>query len=70
MVQWLRLIAFDVGDLGSIPGQGTGSQMLQLKEPVCQKARPDKLKITFPGGSDGKESACHARDLGSIPGSG
>ena len=24
----------------------------------------------FPGGSDGKESACNARDLGSIPGSG
>ena len=24
----------------------------------------------FPGGSDGKESACSARDLGSVPGSG
>ena len=24
----------------------------------------------FPDGSDGKESACNARDLGSIPGSG
>ena len=24
----------------------------------------------FPGGSDGKESACNSRDLGSIPGSG
>ena len=24
----------------------------------------------FPGGSDGKESACSARDPGSIPGSG
>ena len=24
----------------------------------------------FPGGSDGKESACNARDLGSIPGLG
>ena len=23
----------------------------------------------FPGGSDGKESTCNARDLGSIPGS-
>ena len=23
----------------------------------------------FPGGSDGKQSACNARDLGSIPGS-
>ena len=26
--------------------------------------------IGFPGGSDGKESACSARDLGLIPGSG
>ena len=25
---------------------------------------------TFPGGSDGKASACNAGDLGSIPGSG
>ena len=24
----------------------------------------------FPGGSDGKETACNARDLGPIPGSG
>ena len=29
-----------------------------------------KDKWGFPGGSDGKESACNARDLGSIPGSG
>ena len=26
--------------------------------------------MAFPGGSDGKESACNAGDLGSIPGSG
>ena len=26
--------------------------------------------LGFPGGSDGKESACNAGDLGSIPGSG
>ena len=26
--------------------------------------------VGFPGGSDGKASACNARDLGSIPGSG
>ena len=25
--------------------------------------------MDFPGGSDGKESACNARDLDSIPGS-
>ena len=27
-------------------------------------------QLGFPGGSDGKESACNARDLGSIPGLG
>ena len=27
-------------------------------------------QLSFPGGSDGKESACSARDLGSIPGLG
>ena len=28
------------------------------------------IHLTFPGGSDGKESACNTGDLGSIPGSG
>ena len=28
------------------------------------------INIGFPGGSDGKESACNAGDLGSIPGLG
>ena len=28
------------------------------------------LTLYFPGSSDGKESACNAGDLGSIPGSG
>ena len=28
------------------------------------------IKWGFPGGSDGKESACNMRDLGSIPGLG
>ena len=28
------------------------------------------MYIVFPGGSDSKESACNAGDLGSIPGSG
>ena len=31
----------------------------------CQSRR-----IGFPGGSDGKESACNAGNLGSVPGSG
>ena len=28
------------------------------------------MMMGFPGGSDSKESACNAEDLGSIPGSG
>ena len=28
------------------------------------------LPMGFPGGSDGKESACNAGDLGSVPGLG
>ena len=31
MVQWLRLCPPNAGGLGSIPGQGTRSQILQLK---------------------------------------
>ena len=30
----------------------------------------ESFKKGFPGGSDGEESACNPRDLGSIPGSG
>ena len=33
-------------------------------------SRFSKVKLGFPGGSDGKESACHGGDLGLIPGSG
>ena len=29
-----------------------------------------RAQVRFPGGSDSKESACNAEDLGSIPGSG
>ena len=38
-----------------------------LKLTVCEVA---KHRLGFPGGSDGKESACNAGYLGSIPGSG
>ena len=31
---------------------------------------PTPVFLAFPGGSDGKESACNAGDLGSIPGLG
>ena len=35
VVQWLRLRAPNAGGLGSIPGQGTRSHMLQLKDSAC-----------------------------------
>ena len=31
---------------------------------------PTPVFLGFPGGSDGKESACHVEDLGSVPGLG
>ena len=31
MVQWIRLHAPNAGDVGSTPGKGTGSRMLQLR---------------------------------------
>ena len=34
VVQWLRICAPNAGDLGSIPGQGTRSHMLPLKDPT------------------------------------
>ena len=35
---------------------------------VCLE--PITFFLGIPGGSDGKESACNVKDLGSIPGSG
>ena len=36
----------------------------------CSTLRAHLTLMGFAGGSDGKESACNVRDLGSIPGSG
>ena len=36
----------------------------------CRRKRQLLCSLGFPGGSAGKESACNAGDLGSIPGSG
>ena len=41
--------------------------MTQENPPICP---PVLCLLGFPGGSDGKESTCNARDLGSIPGFG
>ena len=36
--------------------------------PEGKGVHPSELQLSFPGGSAGKESACNAEDLGSIPG--
>ena len=38
------------------------------KIPWGRNRLPTPVFMGFPGGSDNKESACHAGDLGSIPG--
>ena len=38
MVQWLRLHAPNAGGLGSFPGQGTRSPMLQLQLKITHTA--------------------------------
>ena len=45
------------------------SQLKIKHESLCLLVQVTPHK-GFPGGSDGKESACNAGDLGSIPGSG
>ena len=46
MVQWLRLLAPNAGGLGSIPGQGTRSCMVQLRACMPQlKIRGAATKI-------------------------
>ena len=62
VVQWLRLHAAYTGGLGSIPGQGTRSHMLQLRVSAATVRSQG-----FPGGSDGEESAYNTGDPGSIP---
>ena len=42
VVQWVRLLAPNAGDLGLIPGQETGSHMPQLRVRMIQ------LRSTFP----------------------
>ena len=48
----------------------TWVQFLGLGDPLENDRLPTPVFLGFPSGSDGKESACNAVDLGSIPGSG
>ena len=46
--------------------RGLDLLLLEMQNPTMECSR----RRGFPGGSDGKESACNAGDMGSIPGSG
>ena len=54
---------------GYSPWDHKESDMTEQARTSRLSVRPAKFQI-FPDGSDGKESACNAGDLGSIPGSG
>ena len=50
--------------------QETLVQSLGQEVPWRSDGLPTTVFLGFPGGSDGKESACNEGDLGSIPGLG
>ena len=47
-----------------------GEQFRHHEFALFNTEQPDDTSVGFPSGSDGKESACNAGDLGSIPGLG
>ena len=47
--------------------QETPVQFLDQEDPLRRDRLPTPVFTGFPGGSDGKESACNVGDLGSIP---
>ena len=50
--------------------QKTPVQFLGWEDPLQKYMLPTPVFLAFPGGSAGKESACNAEDLDSIPGLG
>ena len=65
---WTSLVAQIVSNLPAM--QETQSQSLVGKIPWRRDRLSTPVFLHFPDGSDGKESACNMRDLGSIPGLG
>ena len=63
MVCWLRLCASHAGGLGSIPGQGTRSHMLQLRVHMLQ-LKISRLRL------EGKELPRTSGQLGADPAQG
>ena len=65
------LISFRMDWLDLLSVQGTLKSLLQHHSPKASILQPSAFFWSFfPGGSDGKASACNAGDLGLIPGSG
>ena len=68
--------AYNVGDPGSIPGlgrsleKGMATHSSILAPPPKKRGSKKYFSWGFPGGSEGKASACDAEDPSSIPGSG
>ena len=50
--------------------QETLVRFLSREDPLEKGELPTPVFLGFPGGSDGKESACNVGDLGSVPGLG
>ena len=65
---WTSLIAQLVKNLPAV--QETPVQFLGQEDHWRKDRLPTPVFLGFPYGSAGKESACNARDLGSIPGLG
>ena len=65
--EYLGLISFRMDWLGLLVVQGTLKSLLQHHSSNVSIVW---CLTCFPGGSDGKASACNVGDLGSIPGSG
>ena len=64
---------FTVSKTGPAPGKQLLCTGLDLRLPVSGliiRAPVPSQGVSFPGGSDGKETACSGGDLGSIPGLG
>ena len=65
---WASLVAQMVKNLPAM--RETLVQFLGRKDPLRRDRLPTPVFMSFPSGSDGKESTCNAEDPSSIPGSG
>ena len=57
-------------DPSGLQSMGSSRVVHNCETNILKKISAKYLHLGFPGGSDGKESACIVRDLGSIPRSG